>query len=103
MLSIGKLGTGQQGYYLEQAQGSVTRVGAVSSGIEDYYLTGPEAPGIWVGSGAPALSLQGTVRAEPLDRVLAGQHPSSGEQLGRVLKDRVPGFDLAFSAPKSVS
>lgn len=103
MLSIGKLGIGQQGYYLEQAQGSLTRVRAVSSGVEDYYLSGPEAPGMWVGRGAAALSLAGKVRAQPLDRVLAGQHPTSGEPLGRVLKDRVPGFDLAYSAPKSVS
>ena len=40
MLSIGKLAVGQAGYYLEQAQGSVTRAGAVSSGVEDYYLGG---------------------------------------------------------------
>ena len=38
-----------------------------------------------------------------LDRVLAGEHPASGEPLGRVVDGRVPGFDLTFSAPKSVS
>ena len=38
-----------------------------------------------------------------LDRVLAGEHPASGEPLGRVVRGRVPGFDLTFSAPKSVS
>ena len=41
MFSVGKLGTGQHGYYLEQAQGSVTRTQAVSSGVEDYYLQRP--------------------------------------------------------------
>ena len=44
MLSIGKLAVGQADYYLEQAQGSVTRAGAVSSGVEDYYLGGRRRP-----------------------------------------------------------
>jgi conjugative relaxase-like TrwC/TraI family protein len=103
MLSIGKLATGQAEYYLEQAHGSVTRAAAVSSGVEDYYLGGPEADGIWAGAGAAALGLRGTVGARELDRVLIGEHPATGEPLGRVLKARVPGFDLTFSAPKSVS
>ena len=61
MLSIGKLAAGQADYYLEQAHGSVTRAGAVSSGVEDYYLGGPEASGEWIGAGAAALGLRGTV------------------------------------------
>jgi conjugative relaxase-like TrwC/TraI family protein len=103
VLSIGKLATGQAGYYLEQAHGSVTRATAVSSGVEDYYLGGPEASGEWVGAGGVALGLRGTVNATELDRVLCGRHPATGEALGRVLTARVPGFDLTFSAPKSVS
>ncbi len=103
MLSLGKLATGQADYYLEQAHGSVTRATAVSSGVEDYYLGGPEASGEWVGAGGAALGLNGTVSATELDRVLSGQHPATGEALGRVLRARVPGFDLTFSAPKSVS
>ncbi len=103
MLSIGKLATGQADYYLEQAQGSVTRAGAVSSGVEDYYLGGPEASGEWIGAGAEALGLTGKVDATALTRALSGQHPATGEALGRVLSARVPGFDLTFSAPKSVS
>src|SRR3954453_15789859 len=103
MLSIGKLAVGQAQYYLEQAQGSVTRVGAVSSGVEDYYLRGPEAPGLWIGSGVHALGLGGTVDALRLDNVLRGCAPASGEPLGRMVRRRVPGFDLTFSAPKSVS
>ncbi len=103
MLSIGKLSAGQASYYLEQAQGSVTHAGAVSSGVEDYYLSGPEVSGTWEGSGAVVLGLRGTVDAQALDRVLAGEHVATGEPLGRVLAARVPGFDLTFSAPKSVS
>src|SRR3954470_16253995 len=103
MLSIGKLAVGQAGYYLEQAHGSVTRAGAVRSGVEDYYLGGPEAAGTWIGDGVRALGLAGEVDALRLDRVLAGEHPASGEALGRTVAGRVPGFDLTFSAPKSVS
>lgn len=103
MLSIGKLAVGQADYYLEQAQGSVTRAGAVASGVEDYYLHGAEAPGEWIGDGTRALGLGGTVDALRLDRVLSGCASASGEPLGRVVPLRVPGFDLTFSAPKSVS
>src|SRR5689334_16301308 len=66
MLSIGKLAAGQAGYYLEQAHGPVTRAGAVSSGVEDYYLGGPEAAGDWMGGGAPLLGLRGTVGEDAL-------------------------------------
>jgi conjugative relaxase-like TrwC/TraI family protein len=103
VLSLGKLAVGQADYYLEQAQGSVTRPGAVASGVEDYCLRGLEAPGTWVGSGTRALGLGGTVDALRLDRVLSGCAPASGEAFGRVVPRRVPGFDLTFSAPKSVS
>jgi conjugative relaxase-like TrwC/TraI family protein len=81
----------------------VSRAGALHSGVEDYYLGGPEAAGVWVGDGGRALGLTGTVDAVRLDRVLSGQHPASGDALGRVVQGRVPGFDLTFSAPKSVS
>lgn len=104
MLSIGKLGAGQAEYYLEQAEEPVTRVGAVGSGIEDYYLAGPEAPGRWLGAGSSPLGLGGTVGEDQLRRALGGEHPASGARLGRTSGGkRVPGFDLTFSAPKSVS
>src|SRR3954452_24477440 len=103
MLSIGRFAVGQAGYYLEQAQGSVTRAGALRSGVEDYYLGGAEAAGGWTGDGARALGLAGEGDAIRLDRVLGGEHPASGDPLGRVVTGRVPGFDLTFSAPKSVS
>jgi conjugative relaxase-like TrwC/TraI family protein len=38
-----------------------------------------------------------------LRRVLEGQHPLTAEPLGRHAATRVPGFDVTFSAPKSVS
>jgi hypothetical protein len=76
MRSIGELAVGQAGYYLDQAQTMVSRARAVSSGVEDYYLGGPEAPGTWTGNGA-RLGLDGRVNAARLDRVLAGEHPGS--------------------------
>jgi conjugative relaxase-like TrwC/TraI family protein len=103
MLSIGKLATGQADYYLEQAQGSVTRAGAVSSGVEDYYVGGHESAGEWIGGGAAMLRLRGEVDSDALHRVLAGGHPGRGLPLARCNTSRVPGFDLTFSAPKSVS
>jgi conjugative relaxase-like TrwC/TraI family protein len=94
MLSIGKLGAGQQSYYLD----------AVADGAEDYYVHRGEAPGRWTGGGAAVLGLGGVVSAEGLSAALAAQDPSTGEQLGRPLPRRgVPGFDLTFSAPKSMS
>jgi TrwC relaxase len=103
MLSLGKLVTGQARYHLEQADSALTRAAAVSSGVEDYYLGGAEAAGVWAGAGAAALGLRGTVGGVALNRVLTGEHPATGEPLGRVLAARRPGFDLTFSAPKSVS
>ncbi len=93
MLSIGKLGAGQQSYYLE----------SVSNGVEDYYSGRGEAPGRWVGAGAPVIGLDGRVNADNLRAVLEGVDPASGIALGRARSDRVPGFDLTFRAPKSVS
>jgi TrwC relaxase len=103
MLSIGKLATGQADYYLEQAEGRVDRVGSVSSGVEDYYFEGSVPDGVWLGGGAAQLGLGGPVTADQLRRVLEGRHPTTGELFGRHAAARVPGFDVTFSAPKSVS
>ncbi len=102
MVSIGKLAAGQADYYLQQAKGRVDRQRSVSSGVEDYYLGGPEAAGVWMGLGARTLALVGTVDDQGLRRILAGRSPATGELLPR-RELRVPGFDITFSAPKSVS
>ena len=93
MLSIGKLGRGQENYYLE----------TVAKGAEDYYVGRGEAPGRWLGTVTSELGLDGRVNAEDLRQVLAGVGPSSGERFARGGEHRVPGFDLTFCAPKSVS
>ena len=103
MLSIAKLATGQADYYLEQATGRIDRATSVASGVEDYYLEGIEPDGVWMGAGAGRLGAAGQVSADGLRRILEGQHPLTAEPLGRHAATRVPGFDVTFSAPKSVS
>lgn len=96
MLSIGKLGTGQEMYYLEK----------VAEGAEDYYSGEGEVAGQWMGDAAAELGLSGEVGADQLTAMLTANNPASGEPLGlRAVGGRgpVPGFDLTFSAPKSVS
>ena len=93
MLNIGKLGAGGERYYLD----------TVASGVEDYYTGSGEAAGYWLGAGAASLGLAGEVAAGPLRAVLGAADPASGERLTRAGHRRVPGFDLTFRAPKSVS
>lgn len=90
MLSVWKLAHGQEAYYLE----------AVAQGVEDYYVGG-EAPGRWIASSDTMIGLTGKVSPDDLRAVLAGHDPWSGTRLGQPHK--VPGFDLTFRAPKSVS
>jgi conjugative relaxase-like TrwC/TraI family protein len=92
MVSIGKLSVGQARYYLDQAGGPVTATGALTSGVDDYYLGGPEAAGRWLGRGAGALGLNGRVGDDALHAVLAGSRPATRE----VLRTRgsVAGFDV---------
>ena len=91
MLSLAKLGRGSEGYYLD----------AVARGAEDYYVGRGEAPGYWAGRGADLLGLDGEVTPEVLRAILAGVAPD-GSMLGAANR-KVPGFDLTFSVPKSVS
>jgi conjugative relaxase-like TrwC/TraI family protein len=94
VLSIGKLGRGAESYYLQ----------AVATGVEDYYVHSGEAPGRWIGTAAQRLGLSGTVAAEELRTVLDGRNPTTGRSLITARRpDRLPGLDLTFSAPKSVS
>ncbi|MBS3942001.1 MAG: relaxase domain-containing protein [Actinobacteria bacterium] len=92
MLNIGKLAHGGAEYYLT----------SVASSVEAYYTGAGEAPGRWLGSASTRLGVSGLVTPETLRTVLAGADPADGRPLvgpGRT----VPGFDLTFRAPKSVS
>jgi conjugative relaxase-like TrwC/TraI family protein len=76
----------------------------VAQGVEDYYLGAGEGPGVWLGRGTAALGLRGEVLPEDLRAVFGGRAPD-GALLARAPAgpERVPGFDLTLSAPKSVS
>jgi conjugative relaxase-like TrwC/TraI family protein len=77
---------------------------SVAAGVDDYYLGSGEAPGRWIGEGAALLGLSGQVSADDLANVLDGLHPTTGQQLWPARSARrLPGWDLTFSAPKSVS
>src|SRR4051794_38964197 len=104
MLSIGKLGTGQAKYYLDQAHGRVDLVQSLVGGAEDYYTRSGEARGVWLGRGASELGLIGKVGEEQLRPLLERIDPRTGDALRRSTSPvRVAAFDLTFSAPKSVS
>jgi conjugative relaxase-like TrwC/TraI family protein len=95
VLSIGKMVSGAEDYYL----------GIVAQGKEEYYTGSGESPGEWMGSGTPALGLNGEVEPDDLRTLLSGVSPLDGTPLGtrRITPGRVAGFDLTFSPPKSVS
>ena len=94
MLSISQplKGGGAAEYYLDLAR-------------DDYYLQAPEAPGRWFGQGAALLGLTGQVKGDDFRHVMDGRSP--GGSLALVQNagkpDRQSGWDLTFSAPKSVS
>ena len=71
MLSIGKLGIGQERYYLDK----------VAEGAEDYYSGEGEAEGQWIGDAAESLGLDGEVGADQLTAMLTGRNPADGEPL----------------------
>lgn len=76
---------------------------------DDYYLKGEEPPGQWQGAGAEALGLSGAVKREDFAAALRGYRPGLGpdempEALVHNAGDKhMAGWDLTFSAPKSVS
>ena len=101
MLSRGKIRGGNARYYAD----------SVASGVEDYMTGAGEAPGRWDGAGAAAEGLDGEVTTEHIELLFEGddaRHPLTGEVLGRRYDvkdgyDKVMGWDLTVSAPKSFS
>lgn len=107
MVGVTKIQRGNAGYWLA----------AVAEGGDDYYTKPGEAPGEWIGDLAADLGLSGQVDAESYSAILEGRDPTSGKQLVRRPETRyrprpdgtekrvepVLGYDVRFSAPKSVS
>ena len=97
MLSMSSMSGGQDGYY-----------GGLAS--EDYYLEGGEPPGKWFGRGAERLGLIGKLDNEVFSDLFRGFHQGRAlvQNAGKVhaetgVQTHTPGWDLTFSAPKSVS
>lgn len=94
MLTISAIGssTGQVNYF-------------VSLGKEDYYTADDEAPAVWWGYGAHQLGLTGRVNSEAFRNILLGVSPNGSRHLVQNARkqERRAGFDLCFSAPKSVA
>jgi conjugative relaxase-like TrwC/TraI family protein len=97
MLNIGRMAPGRADYYL-----SVVAPRDGHADTADYYLAKGEEPGRWLTTDG-GLQLAGTVEPEQLRAVLEGKHPETGEQLSSHPARRVPGFDLTYRPPKSVS
>jgi conjugative relaxase-like TrwC/TraI family protein len=96
VLTIGKLGASpdQLAYYEQQ----------VARGLEDYLSGRGESPGRWIGVGCDDLGVVGQVDREGFMRAMAGCDPRTGALLRPPrARSKVAGFDLTFSAPKSVS
>jgi conjugative relaxase-like TrwC/TraI family protein len=73
---------------------------------DDYYSREGEPPGRWAGRGAERLSLAGPVTHAEFDAALQGVDPKTGERLARLGgrgQEHSAGWDMTFSAPKSVS
>lgn len=89
MLSIAPIAGGGAGYYTAQ---------------DNYYFLG-SAESRWLGEGAKVLGLEGAVDARQLDELIAGRLPdgTSLERMSEGKNTHRSGYDLTFSAPKSVS
>jgi conjugative relaxase-like TrwC/TraI family protein len=85
---------------------ALTSAGQAASYYEadDYYAEGGFAPSEWFGETAAALGLSGEVDRTQFAEMLEGR--VAGQQLGTSRDGKVehrPGWDITFSAPKSVS
>jgi conjugative relaxase-like TrwC/TraI family protein len=85
---------------------ALTSAGQAASYYEadDYYAEGGFAPSEWFGEAAASLGLSGEVDRGQFAELLEGR--VAGQQLGTTRDGKVehrPGWDITFSAPKSVS
>lgn len=96
MLSVGRLSYDHVDYYLSLAS------------ADDYYTKGGEPPGYWMGGGSEHLDLSGEVAPPHLRNLFRGLSPEGDRELCQIQKkegvaSHHPGWDFAFSVPKSVS
>ena len=78
-------------------------VRGIGAGVAPYFLDGRDR-GCWTPGATRLLGLSGPVRSDDLRAVLSGSDPRNGRFLPRVRHPRRRGgWDLVFSAPKSLS
>ena len=82
--------------------------GYYASGLEDgrdYYLKGESQTGLWFGKAAAMLGLSGEVTQEQFNLLCDNRRPDNFAKLNprENLQKRRVGYDITFSAPKSVS
>lgn len=73
---------------------------------QDEYYTSEgeaEADGEWAGRGAERLALEGPVSKAEFEAALNGIDPKTGDALVQLHHNHAPGWDMTYSAPKSVS
>ncbi|MEL6361811.1 MAG: MobF family relaxase [Pseudomonadota bacterium] len=70
---------------------------------DEYYISEHEADGEWDGRGAERLALEGPVSKADFEAALNGIDPKTGQPLVQLDRNHAPGWDMTFSAPKSVS
>jgi conjugative relaxase-like TrwC/TraI family protein len=88
---------------ITKLKGAEYLISSVADGMEDYYMGAGEAPGVWRGSWAAELGLEGVVEADALRALVDGHDPRSGEDLLVGHRERsVRAIDVTLSCPKSV-
>ena len=70
---------------------------------DEYYTGDEEAEGEWDGRGAERLALEGPVSKADFEAMLNGVDPKTGKPLAQLGRVHAPGWDMTYSAPKSVS
>jgi conjugative relaxase-like TrwC/TraI family protein len=71
---------------------------------EDYYFTNDQPTGIWIGKGARLLGIYKKEISDEYHNIMRGFDPSGKIPLCATPGEaHQPGWDLTFSAPKSVS
>ncbi len=69
-----------------------------------YYLGSHELGCEWLGKGAAKLGLYGRPDYGQFKRLIHGLDPHTGEQLtAKLIRDRIPGWDVTASVPKGVT
>lgn len=97
MLSIGVISAGSASAFSEYHESEA------AAARDDYYSNEGDR-GSWYGGGAAALGFAGELERGQLKNILEGYNPQTGRPLARNAgPEHKCGWDLAFSAPKSVS